>query len=653
MAVLSKGLLIKFLQLCLCAFIMGYIQILAESTVLVHFARAPPARSRYSYAVFRYSALTIDGSDACRDRMCYIHCQLDGQTLSPCPAKDIVFRNLTVNSDHEFLVNVTTSDGQTNSSAYSWFIDTIPPTATIFSEKNYTSAERIAIDISFSEACTGKGGFRCVNSSKCDIIIHGPAYVRASSSRMIKPSIKYSLDVILSFTSMNGRVVIRLADKFCTDQAGNSFTRTDGSTVIIHFDRRPVLADLWTSVPAYELVMNGVLRTVLATNKMEDMKIFLGFSIPIINTTEQVLNAMSVNSGKLMPIHRRNQGSRQFDFQIRNITGTKIVVIELQAGLLFGRTGTPVSQVPSVTFLYDSKETGVGLSTSSPNVTKGHSINVVVEFTNPVFGFKASMVNVVGGRITRFRELSRALYSLNVFAISDNMVSIAVPAGKVYDISGNLNVASNKLEVKHYSTPVISMALQSFISAGILATSLAAAILSISNAHLEAVGIASERYHAVASDSSMNLHGLVGHLQVFVLSDRLSVNQPIEYFETTKGLWWLIPRHKLPWKKDSGSDLYHHVYLAVENIGSSARGSSHKGASVQFDSYLANASYMLSKVPVPIEIGPQSGWLLGQHYMHMTPYGLPLHSNEYFMDFLRGEPLFASNVIKGMDNYLG
>lgn len=46
-------------------------------------------------------------------------------------------------------------------------------------------------------------------------------------------------------------------------------------------------------------------------------------------------------------------------------------------------------------------ETSVGLSTSSPNVTKDHSINVVVEFTKPVFGFEASMVNVVGGRITR------------------------------------------------------------------------------------------------------------------------------------------------------------------------------------------------------------------------------------------------------------
>lgn len=51
---------------------------------------------------------------------------------------------------------------------------------------------------------------------------------------------------------------------------------------------------------------------------------------------------------------------------------------------------------------------GVRLSTSSPNVTKESEINVIVEFTKPVFGFEASMVEVIGGRITR----QSASYSL-------------------------------------------------------------------------------------------------------------------------------------------------------------------------------------------------------------------------------------------------
>ena len=50
-----------------------------------------------------------------------------------------------------------------------YLTDTIPPTATISSEQNYTSAEIIGIDIKFSEACVGHGVFKCVNSSDCDV----------------------------------------------------------------------------------------------------------------------------------------------------------------------------------------------------------------------------------------------------------------------------------------------------------------------------------------------------------------------------------------------------------------------------------------------------------------------------------------------------
>lgn len=128
--------------------------------------------------------------------MC-IYRQLDGKTLNPCPANVIVLKNLAVNHDHKFLLNVTTSGGQRNSSSYSWFIgktescflfsyfgkyclkpcsllvliqsDTIPPTATVFSKQNYTNAERIVIDVTFSEACNGRGGFKCLNSSNCDV----------------------------------------------------------------------------------------------------------------------------------------------------------------------------------------------------------------------------------------------------------------------------------------------------------------------------------------------------------------------------------------------------------------------------------------------------------------------------------------------------
>ncbi|XP_031252454.1 uncharacterized protein LOC116110343 [Pistacia vera] len=106
-----------------------------------------------------------------------------------------------------------------------------------------------------------------------------------------------------------------MAENFCTEIAGNGFTRTNGSTIVIRFDGRPILVDLWMSLPDYELEFNGVPRTVLSTSKMEDLELFLDFSIPIMNSTEQVLKAFCLNSGSLIVIHHRCHTNLRFMFK--------------------------------------------------------------------------------------------------------------------------------------------------------------------------------------------------------------------------------------------------------------------------------------------------------------------------------------------------
>ncbi|CAK7328314.1 unnamed protein product [Dovyalis caffra] len=646
----SETGLFQLLKLVVCIALMVVCALDSiESIVLINFHRAPPEQSRISTAVFQYSAEFPDGSNACKNNSCHNSCELDGQTLRSCPADMIVFKNLTVNHKHSFLLNFTTRNGERNSSSYSWFIDTIPPTATIFSEQNYTHAGKVTIDVTFSEACTGLGGFKCVNSSNCDVILDGPAYVHASSLRIIEPNIKYRLDLILSLKSLHGRILVRMADNFCTDKAGNSFTRTNSSILIIHFDRRPVLVDLWMPVPSYVMEINGVPRTVLATNKMGDLKICLDFSIPIGNSTEEVQNALHVNSDYVLPFLSGNHGNRNFIFELRNASKAETITVELDSGLV-GRTGTPVLQVASLTILYDSTNPEVRLSTSSLNVTKVPDMNVIAEFTEPVFGFEASMLQVEGGKVTRFKEFSRALYSFTVLAVTQNVVSITIPAGKVNDISGNKNLASNLLEVKHYSTPAISMVLYSFVTAGVIATSLTAAALSLSTANLGAIRtLALEDTNNFASNPSMNLHGFLGHLQVFVLSDWLSASHPIEYSETTKGLRWLIPRQKLPWKDGGASMLPNHVYLAEENLRILSLGYHN-----WFNTNLTNSSNVEEQLSFRTGIDLNFGWRHGYYTsMKSTPYGLPLNSREYFTCFLRGEPLSASNVIKKTENCKG
>ncbi|XP_017230653.1 uncharacterized protein LOC108205273 isoform X1 [Daucus carota subsp. sativus] len=632
--------------------------------ILVHFNQVPPYHSRFSSAIFKYSVIRLNSSYPCSMNDCSFICEVDGHSLVSCPADVVVLKNLTVNHWHQFGLNVTTAYGETTSSTYKWFIDTIPPTATIYGDQKYTNAEKVALELTFSEACTGNGGFKCLNSSHCDVIVSGPAHVDASSLHIVKHNIKYRFDVILSLKVTYELIVIKTANHFCTDRAGNNFTRTGGSVFTLHLDRRAVQVDLWTSAPSYELEFDGIPRTVTATNRMEELKFFLDFSTPITNSTEQILNALHPNSGVIVPIHSRGHGNRSFAFVLKNLSRTEIITIELEDGSVLGRTGTPVSPVAPLTLLYDSTEPSVWLTTSSEGVTKDPYINLLIHFTKPIFGFEASTVEAQGGTVIRFEEISKALYSSTVLAESQN-VSVIVPAGKVSDISGNHNSVSNQLKVKHsytdsaHSTPVL---LHSFMSVGIVVTSVAAAFISFSSTNLAAVGaLASGRKSMEFYEPCTNLHGIVGHLQVFALSDCLSLTLPVEYSATTKGLRWLIPRQKLPWTKDHSEHGYSHSYQAVARHTRKSGDSTiklHAGEEMEhsLDLHPTNFSKSLHQgLPLPVNIYPKSNRPVTHQNVTIknTPYGLTLSSDEYYTYFLREEPMSANTVLKRLERYTG
>ncbi|XP_058093203.1 uncharacterized protein LOC131239494 isoform X1 [Magnolia sinica] len=682
--------LFLILQLYVCL-VMSVLQ-LGRSDVFVRLDRVPAPRTRFSTAIFRYTVEGTDGRNPCRNHGCSIYCEIDGRPLKSCPIRSITLKNLTENRDHCFLLNVTTSAGERNSSAYKWYIDTIPPTASVISKASFTNAANVTVEIAFSEACTGQGGFKCENASSCDVMVNGPATVDASTLKMLQTNIKYSVVVDLSMSSIYGRVVVKMAEKFCADQAGNLFKRTNRSIAVVRFDRRPVHADMWTLVPAYELEIGKMLRTVFATNKTEDLEIFLEFSDPVVNSTKDILSVLHANVGNLVPIHSGIHGVRRFGFKLQNVSGTEIITIKLQSNSLIGRSGTVVSPVAPIIFLYDSMKPSVRLSSGSRRVTKESNINVIVEFTKPVFGFDASAIEVDGGRLARFKELSRALYSLTVSDVSQSVVSVLVPDGKASDIAGNLNSASNQLEVRHYSVPAISVALHSFVTAGLLATSLAAAVLALSSANLAAIGgLTSGATNIAISDPSRNILGTFGHLQVFVFSDWISVSLPIEYSETIKGLRWLIPREKLPWKHEDT-----HVWPTYPSYeGPTKPSMRYKGLFGEFSRNPKGLQYASSldsscitslfKQQMPTASDGTTLPIFQKHYrcpgqpaevltssyadpckseigglhrqknvsMKDTPYGLPLDSAEYFIYFLRGEPLSAANVVKSMENHTG
>ncbi|XP_049934536.1 uncharacterized protein LOC116257275 isoform X2 [Nymphaea colorata] len=209
-----------------------------------------------------------------------------------------------------------------------------------------------------------------------------------------------------------------------------------------------------------------------------------------------------------------------------------------------------------------------------------------------------------------------------------NAVSILVPEGKANDISGNTNLASNDLKVMFDIVPSVSIGLYSFVTVGFLATSLAATSLALASANLAATGALIEEL--AGADPSRNLLGMVGHLQVFALSSWLSSELSEEYFHTVKGLRWLIPHARVPWKKeDTSLEVYHqYPYGGADSL---------------------QITYGDWHTKQPLNDREIDGYV-GTRFIN---YGLLLNSTEYFTYFLRREPLSAANVISNISNYTG
>lgn len=154
---------------------------------------------------------------------------------------------------------------------------------------------------------------------------------------------------------------------------------------------------------------------------------------------------------------------------------------------------------------------------------------------------------------------------------------------RTLDVAGNPNVASSTLQIKHCeysnvfprllcrgwnavivnlffgfadsSTPAISVALYSFVTAGLLGTAVFSGALAISSANLAAAGaVLGRSTSCVGADASRNLLGMAGHMQVLALTSFLAVSLPVEYVETANGLQWLIPHVSTPWQKNEDTN---------------------------------------------------------------------------------------------------
>ncbi|XP_021718909.1 uncharacterized protein LOC110686621 [Chenopodium quinoa] len=517
----------------------------------VKFLQGPPQFSRLNSAAFSFEALLANTTQTCSN--CSFNCKLNDAISSDCGGRNVSFVGLQ-DGNHSLQVCTNASQG-VGCASYNWTIDTIHPTAYISASTSFTSAPNFTAYISFSEPCNGGGGFRCLSVNACDLLVYGSGQVVPNTLQTIQPNLKYSVVVSLSNNVQYGRSILVMDKGFCTDMAGNRFIRPINSSLIVHFDRRRVSVSLRTHVPEKLIHLGGDTRTVQATNSFKNLKVYLYFTEPVLNTSTEILSSINTTEGMLRPINGSSLANRRFGYMIENIPNITIITVSLNSSRVLSRQGSPVSSVAPATFLYDSKRPAVRLSTTSKMKTKDSSITVSIKFLKPVFNFNSSHISVSGGHLESFEELTRNLYVAFLQAY-EGIMSVSIPENMTADVAGNLNLASNVLQVRHYSLPMISTVFCIIVTALFVATCLVAGLLTISTASLQSAEAFPRSSTSLTSDPTKNIFRIACYIQVFAFSRWLAVTLPVEYYEFTRGIQWSVPYLCLPWGSDHSQPMF-------------------------------------------------------------------------------------------------
>ncbi|AQK92641.1 uncharacterized protein [Zea mays] len=337
---------------------------------------------------------------------------------------------------------------------------------------------------------------------------------------------------------------------FCTDAAGHPFTRTPNSTFTLRFDRRSDSMNITATVAEKMVQIQGVTRLVQASNEEEGLRIYLAFAQPVLNSSEQILRALTATDAvavHLTPTNRSTLGNRRFGYVVKKMSdAAAIVSVACDTSSIISRQGTPVVPAEPFTFLYDTQRPWVKLGTSTRR-TSSRDILVLIKFAKPVFNFSSSAVQVSGGNVLSFHEASKSIYTLQIQAVGQ-LVSVQVAENAAMDVAGNPNLASDRLQVRHYSVPASSSWIAAITTVVFLTTAAVAALLTVSTSSLVAAGAVSRPSSYMISEPSRNVLRMACHIQIFALSRWLSANLPIEYYEFAKGVEWSIPYMRLPWE---------------------------------------------------------------------------------------------------------
>ncbi|KAB5526520.1 hypothetical protein DKX38_020367 [Salix brachista] len=94
---------------------------------------------------------------------------------------------------------------------------------------------------------------------------------------------------------------VPLSNMLGTSGLLSTFFLSCSAHFVYSIDRRSVFVDLRIHIPEKLLQLNDEIRAVQATNNYDNLKFYLYFSEPVLNSSAEILNSLNTSEGVVLP----------------------------------------------------------------------------------------------------------------------------------------------------------------------------------------------------------------------------------------------------------------------------------------------------------------------------------------------------------------
>jgi hypothetical protein len=462
---------------------------------VIQLVSGPPEFSNSPNGSVSFAARGNGASQDCGN--CTAYCSVDDDAPVVCTGREspslasLSYSGLSP-GPHTARVAFSNALAVSASFAYSWVADFTSPVPRVVLPPSPVRSNPFPVLVSFSEACSGGGGFTCVSLTSCEVAVSGSALPQPESFHSLG-ALEYSL--MLSVIA-DGPVVISIPPGVCRDAAGNPNSPLNAS---VYFQAEPPQALLSTTAKPSRIRTGGQGTISWGTNTApvsflvnftREITGFNSSGVRVVGGT--VRNLVSVTSARFTTSGSSSgpqDGERSlvgigvnasaalsfgtaFYFEVWP-SGVGPISAQVLADSCTDHIGSPNNASDVLTVLFETSAPTVTLS-----VTGGSSgilspfeqgpVKILVRFSKPVvvltnsssgsggslegLGFSAAQLSHKGCSVTEFLPQNDGLsYLVTLVRDEDSAVtegSVWVPAGAVADLAGNPNAESKVLVVK-------------------------------------------------------------------------------------------------------------------------------------------------------------------------------------------------------------